>query len=170
MNKEKEAKRKAQLAKKTLDESFRFQVWWGRNQKARDVSDDNPLVNAELDTVCNLGLTKDILTLRDIILNAEKELGIVPIADKGTLNGSPVAYLLGISQINPMADECVGLTLADIKEKDLPLQIEVFYDNDVRNKVVELVKGQYEGVTTRLGQPVLKQNKSVIYFKRVITQ
>ena len=168
MGKNSQSKRKATLAQRALTESFKFQVWWGRDQRAADIPNDSPFLLAEIETVCGLGLEKDILCLRDIIQNVKNECGIAPIADRGTLIGSPMAYLLGISQANPMEHERVDMCLAAPSNVELPFQIEVFYDNDARNNVVDWVREHYEGVTTRLGQPILKLEKSVIHFKRVV--
>lgn len=170
MGKSKDTKRKAVLAQRALTESFKFQVWWGRNQKAQDIPDDSPFVLAELDTVFKAGLEQDFLTLREIIQNVERECGITAEGDRGTLRGSVVAFLLGITQTNPMDTGIVDMTLANPTNVNTPYQIEVFYDNEVRNQVIEWVKCHYDGVSTRLGQPVLKLGKSVIHFKRVIKQ
>ena len=85
MSKNQDKKRKEQLARKALNESFRFQVWFGRNQKQPELPDDSPLVNQELDVICEKGLAKDMLTLRDIMEGVRKDLG----ADWARANESP---------------------------------------------------------------------------------
>lgn len=160
--------RRAMAVQRSLTESFLFQVWWGRDQKAKDIPDDSPFLLAEIRTICNLALERDILSLRDIIQNVRKDCGIYPIADRGTLVGSPMAYLLGITQENPMDNDRIDMCLADQGNVTVPFQIEVYYDSEIRNKVVDWVRERYEGLTTRLGQPILKLEKSVIHFKRTV--
>lgn len=169
MNK-KNAKRNATLSKKRLEETFRFQVQWGRKQKAPDIPEDSPFLEYEIGTVCSLGLADSLLKLRDIISLAEQELGYKVIGGRGSLKGSPIAYLLGIEPVNPHQFGCLDFCLAEPSKIQLPLQVEIFYDNEYRNEVVEWVADRYEGVSTRLGQPILKLDNMVVHFKRVITQ
>jgi hypothetical protein len=46
--------------------------------------------------------------------------------------------------------------------------VTIAYDNEIRNRVVDWVKAHYEGVTTRLGQPIIKLQNMVVEFKRVL--
>ena len=168
MSKNQDKKRKEQLARKALNESFRFQVWFGRNQKQPELPDDSPLVNQELDVICEKGLAKDMLTLRDIMEGVRKDLGAEHLAEKCSLRGSMVCYLLGITTEQPNDKEWAEYSLADPTKVTLPLQIQVYYDNSIRNQVVDWVKGHYAGVTTRLSSPILKLPSMVIEFQRFI--
>ncbi len=168
MSKNKSTKRKQQLQERSINESFKFQVLWERNRKAPEVPDDNLLLMAEMESVCSLGLAKDFLTLRDIVVGVAKDKGIEPVSERCSLKGSVISYLLGITSRNPAEQESLDLSLADKENISLPFQVEVYYDNDVRNEVVSWVKERYEGVTTRLGQPILKLEKMVVHFRRVV--
>ena len=51
----------------------------------------------------------------------------------------------------------------------IPMQVSLRYDNSVRNQVVEwIIAHGYKEVKTRLGQPILKMNKLVVEFKRLV--
>lgn len=54
------------------------------------------------------------------------------------------------------------------KTRKNPLQVKLYFDNDVRNQVVEWVKAQYPNVTTRLGQPIVKLPNVVVEFRKVV--
>ena len=49
MNKNREQRRKEQIAVKTKNESFRFQVRWNRDKRAPEIADDDSVANAEID-------------------------------------------------------------------------------------------------------------------------
>jgi hypothetical protein len=94
-----------------------------------------------------------------------REFGIVLENERCSLNGAIVPYLLGITTVCPdSADTYVpGLFLGEY-----PLQVVVAYDNEVRNQVVDWAKARFDGMTTRLGQPILKLPKMVVEFKRIL--
>ncbi len=164
MSKKQDPKRKAQLTEKARTESFRFQVTWEKNQKMPEMPDE--ALNAELDALCEKGLTEEMFTLRDIVEGVRKELGCQTEAGKGSLEGTIVPYLLGITTTRPNLDQ-PNDTLTRAENIQLPLQIVLYYDNEIRNQVIDWVKARYEKVTTRLGQPILKRPNMLVEFKRV---
>ena len=123
-------------------------------------------LNAELDALCEKGLTEEMFTLRDIVEGVRKELGCQTEAGKGSLEGTIVPYLLGITTTRPNLDQ-PNDTLTRAENIQLPLQIVLYYDNEIRNQVIDWVKARYEKVTTRLGQPILKRPNMLVEFKRV---
>ena len=159
MNKNQNQKRKAQLQNKSKNESFRFQVEFARRQQGLTIAPDAPELIAESAAICNNGLTGAILALATLVKDA-KVLGIEPEYDKCSLNGACVPYILGITAaepngVNPFSDA-------------LPLQVRLAYDNEVRNKVVELAKSKGYETSTRLGQPIIKLPNMVVEVKRVV--
>jgi len=78
-----------------------------------------------------------------------------------------IPFLLGITTTCPNLNR-LNMSLTRVESIQLPLQVVLYYDNEIRNKVVDWVKARYENVTTRLGQPVLKRPNMVIEFKRVV--
>ncbi len=163
----KEVRRKEQLMAKDDMDAFRCQVKLKRTVLLPGIPADE--LDHEIESVCMIGLSRDILDLGKIIKGIKNDLGIAPEPDMGTLAGSPSAYLLGITERNPYAEgRFNGIVLNTEK---LPLQIEIYYDNEVRNLAVEWVKERYgDAVTTRLGQPILKLKKMVVAFRRVVRE
>lgn len=164
MSKNREQKRKAQLAIRAKNESFRFQVEYMRKQKGIDITGMEQAQDVELETICQDGLTDDLFALANIVEGVQQELGFEQEAELCSLNGSLVPYILGITNVCPDSASYVTGLLATEK----PLQVVVAYDNEIRNRVVDWVKLHYAGVTTRLGQPILKLQNMVVEFKRVL--
>ena len=165
MSKKQAPKRKAQLTEKARTESFRFQVMWEKNQKMTEMPDE--ILNAELDALCEKGLAEEMFTFRDIVEGVRKELGYQTEIGKGSLEGTIVPYLLGITTTRPNLDQPNDF-LTRAENIQHPLQVELYYDNEIRNQVVDWVKARYEKVTTRLGQPILKRPDMLVEFKRVV--
>lgn len=165
MGKKQNLKRKAQLNAKTKMESFRFQVMWEKNRKMPEMS--NEKLNAELDVLCEKGLVEEMFVLRDIVEGVRKELGYQAEIGKGSLEGTIVPFLLGITTTAPNLAQ-PNNTLSDTEHIRLPLEVVLYYDNEIRNRVVDWVKLRYETVKTQLGQPILKRSNMVVEFKRVM--
>ena len=164
MSKNKDQKRKAKLATRAKNESFRFQVEFLRKQKGIDITGMEQELTAELDAICQNGLTDELLTLANIVEGVQRELGYEQEADKCSLNGTLVPFILGITTTQPDSITYVPNIFAE----QMPLQVRIAYDNEIRNRVVDWVKTHYDGVTTRLGQPILKLQHMVVEFKRVL--
>ena len=164
MSKNKDQKRKAQLATRAKNESFRFQVEYTRKQKGINIAGMEQELSAELDAICQNGLTDALLDLAKIVEGVQKEMGFKQEADKCSLNGSLVAFILGITENQPYS----AIYVPGIFTARQPLQVTIAYDNEIRNRVVDWVKTHYEEVTTRLGQPILKMQNMVVEFKRVL--
>lgn len=150
---------------KTQIESFKFQVMWEKSRRLPDMKDD--ILNAELNAICEKGLAGAMLTLRAIVEGVREELGFQTETGKGSLEGTIVPFLLGITTALPDTSQ-PNTALVNTDNIQLPLQVTLYYDNDIRNQVVDWVKSRYETVTTRLGQPILKMPDMVIEFKRVV--
>jgi len=164
MSKNKDQKRKAQLATRTKNESFRFQVEYMRKQKGIDIMGMEPELTAELDAICQNGITDDLFTLAHIVEGIEQELGFEQEADMCSLNGTLVPYILGITKVCPNSTSYIP----DIFDKQKPFQVTIAYDNEIRNRVVDWVKVHHDGVKTRLGQPILKMENMIVEFKRIL--
>ena len=90
------------------------------------------------------------MALADVLKGAKNNLGYLPEPGKCSKSGHETS------------------PLADANKISLPLQIDVYYDNEYRNRVADWVKERYRDVTTRLGQPALKLPNMVVVFKRVL--
>ena len=164
MSKNKDQKRKAQLAARAKNESFRFQVEYKRKQKGIDLTGMEQELEAELEAICQNGLADDVLALAAIVEGVQQELGFEQEVDKCSLNGTLVPFILGITSVCPDS----ASYLPGVFATERSLQVSVAFDNEIRNRVVDWAKAHYDGMTTRLGQPILKLKKMVVEFKRVL--
>ena len=164
MSKNRDQKRKAQLATRAKNESFRFQVEFTRKQKGIDIMGMEQNLTTELDAICRNGLTDALLDMARIIEGIRKELGFEQEVDKCSLNGSLVPFILGITATQPNSTTYV----LDIFTAQLPLQVTIAYDNEIRNRVVDWMKINGYEISSYLGQPLLKLKNARIVIKRVL--
>ena len=164
MSKNKDQKRKAQLATRAKNESFRFQVEYARKQKGIDIMGMEQDLTTELDTICQNGFTDALLDLAKIVEGMRKELGLEQEADKCSLNGSLVSFILGITATQPDSATYVPNIFAAQK----PLQVTIAYDNEIRNRVVDWMKANGYEISSYLGQPMLKLKIFRIVIRRVV--
>ena len=164
MSKNKDQKRKAQLAARAKNESFRFQVEFTRKQKGIDIMGMEQNLTAELDAICQNDLTDALFDLAKIVEGMRKELGFEQEADKCSLNGGLVPFILGITTTQPDSTTYVpGIFTAQ-----QPLQVSIAYDNEIRNQAVDWMKANGYEISSYLGQPLLKLKNVRIVIKRVV--
>ena len=164
MSKNKDQKRKAQLATRAKNESFRFQVEFTRKQKCIDIMGMEQNLNTELDAICQNNLTDALLDLAKIVEGVRKELGFEQEADKCSLNGSLVPFILGITTVQPDSTTYVpGLFTAQH-----PLQVTITFDNEIRNQAVKWMEANGYEISSYLGQPLLKLKNARIVIRRVV--
>ena len=164
MSKNKEQKRKAQLATRTKNESFRFQVEYMRKQKGIDIIGMEQNLTTELDAIFQNDLTDALLDLAKIVEGIRKELGYEQEADKCSLNGTLVPFILGITTTQP---DCATY-VPDLFAAQQPLQVTIAYDNKIRNQAVNWMKANGYEISSYLGQPLLKLKNLRIVIKRVL--
>ncbi len=164
MSKNKEQKRKAQLATRTKNESFRFQVEYMRKQKGIDIIGMEQNLTTELDAIFQNDLTDALLDLAKIVEGIRKELGYEQEADKCSLNGTLVPFILGITTTQP---DCATY-VPDLFAAQQPLQVTIAYDNEIRNQAVNWMKANGYEISSYLGQPLLKLKNLRIVIKRVL--
>ena len=162
-HKEQERKRKQQLEARANIDAFRTQLEMKIRNRFPELGTDHPAVVAEMDAICAAGLAEG-----KMVTGIRTEMGVNPEADKGSLIGAIVPYVLGITMENPIENGQLDSTLANAAEIKTPLQVRLYFDNEVRNQVVEWVKAHYPNVTTRLGQPIVKLPNVVVEFKKVV--
>ena len=164
MSKNKDQKRKAQLATRAKNESFRFQVEYMRKQKDIDITGMEQNLTNELDAICQNGLTDALLDLAKIVEGIRKELGFEQEADKCSLNGTLVPFILGITATQPNNTTYVpGLFTAQ-----QPLHVNIAFDNEIRNQAVNWMKANGYEISSYLGQPLLKLKNLRIVIRRVL--
>jgi hypothetical protein len=160
----KDQKRKAQLAARAKNESFRFQVEFTRKQKCIEIMGMEQNLTTELDDICQNNLTDALLDLAKIVEEVRKELGFEQEADKCSLNGSLVPFILGITTVQPDSTTYVpGLFTAQH-----PLQVTIAFDNEIRNQAVKWMEANGYEISSYLGQPLLKLKNARIVIRRVV--
>ena len=164
MSKNKEQTRKARLATRTKNESFRFQVEYMRKQKGIDIIGMEQNLTTELDAIFQNDLTDALLDLAKIVEGIRKELGYEQEADKCSLNGTLVPFILGITTTQP---DCATY-VPDLFAAQQPLQVTIAYDNKIRNQAVNWMKANGYEISSYLGQPLLKLKNLRIVIKRVL--
>ena len=167
-HKEHERKRREKLEARANIDAFRTQLEMKIRYRFPELGEDHPAVVAEMDAICTAGLAEGMIVLGKMVTGIRTEMGVTPEADKGSLIGAIVPYVLGITVENPIENGQLDNTLANAAEIKTPLQVKLFFDNEVRNQVVEWVKAHYPNVTTRLGQPIVKLPNVVVEFKKVV--
>lgn len=164
MSMNKDQKRKVQLATRAKNESFRFQVEFTRKQKCIDIMGMEQNLTTELDAICQNNLTDALLDLAKIVEGVRKELGFEQEADKCSLNGSLVPFILGITTVQPDSTTYVpGLFTAQH-----PLQVTIAFDNEIRNQAVKWMEANGYEISSYLGQPLLKLKNARIVIRRVV--
>ena len=164
MSKNKDQKRKAQLATRTKNEAFCFQVEYMRKQKGIDIAGLEQALKVELDAICQIGITEAMQDLAKIVEGVKGELGFEPEVDKCSLNGSLVQFILGITATQPNSTTYVpGIFTAH-----QPLQVTIAYDNEIRNQAVNWMKANGYEISSYLSQPLLKLKNVRIVIKRVL--
>jgi hypothetical protein len=164
MSKNKDQKRKAQLAIRTNNESFRFQVEYMRKQKGINIMGMEQVLTMELDAICQNGLTDALIDLANILEGIRKELGFEQEADKCSLNGSLVPYILGITSTQPDS----ATNVSGIFTEQQPLQVTIAFDNEIRNQAVKWIEANGYEISSYLGQPLLKLKNVRIVIRRVV--
>ena len=164
MSKNKNQKRKVQLITRAKNESFRFQVEFTRKQKGIDIMGMEQNLITELDAICQNDFTDALLDLAKIVEGIRKELGFEQEADKCSLNGSLVPFILGITATLP---DCTTY-VPGIFPAQLPLQVTIAYDDEIRNRVVDWMKVNGYETSSYLGQPLLKLKNARIVIRRVL--
>ena len=164
MSKNKDQKRKVQLATRAKNISFRFQVEFTRKQQCIDIMGMEQNLTTELDAICQNNLTDALLDLAKIVEGVRKELGFEQEADKCSLNGSLVPFILGITTVQPDSTTYVpGLFTAQH-----PLQVTIAFDNEIRNQAVKWMEANGYEISSYLGQPLLKLKNARIVIRRVV--
>ena len=166
--KEHERKRQEKLKARTDISAFRHQIEYKIRQRFPELGEDHPAVAAEMDAICEAGLAEGMIVLGKMVMGIRNEMGVNPEADRGSLIGAIVPYVLGITIENPIENGQLDATLTNAAEIKTPLQVKLYFDNDVRNQVVEWVKAHHPTVTTRLGQPIVKLPNVVVEFRKVV--
>lgn len=121
-------------------------------------------LTTELDAICQNNLTDALLDLAKIVEGVRKELGFEQEADKCSLNGSLVPFILGITTVQPDSTTYVLCLFT----AQYPLQVTIAFDNEIRNQAVKWMEANGYEISSYLGQPLLKLKNARIVIRRVV--
>ena len=166
--KKRNGKKNEVMAGRAKCESLQFQAEWGAKKLGVEISDVvRQRITEEVMVLGNMGLVEAVLTLKDTIEGIKGRFALNPEDVSGALEGSMVAFCVGILDKNPMdSDEVIDPNILNA-----PCMVKLKYDNDVRNQVVEWVRERnYGELKTMLGKPVLKLKNMIVEFGRVMRE
>ena len=166
--KKRNGKKNEVMAGRAKCESLQFQAEWGAKKLGVEMSDVvRQRITEEVMVLGNMGLVEAVLTLKDTIEGIKGQFPLNPEDVSGALEGSMVAFCVGILDKNPMDNDEV----IDPNILNTPCMVKLKFDNDVRNQVVEWVRERnYGELKTMLGKPVLKLKNMIVEFGRVIRE
>lgn len=115
-----------------------------RRQKEEFLDEEEALqrMEHELKEICELGFAEYFLLVRDMVLKAQ-EKGIMVGVGRGSVGGSLVAYLMGITGVNPLDYELVFERFISPGRHDLP-DIDLDFEDVKRDLVLKYLKEKYE--------------------------
>ena len=164
MAKKENQKRKQELAERKAMESLVFQVHYGLKMLGREDNDlSHKLADAEIGVISKLGLTQDILNLKNLIDGVKRDLSFEPMPESGDLCTSFSAIALGIARIQSLEQMNVPANWEALTNKKL---LDIFYFGNTRNQVVEWARANGFTTSTYLGHPIVKFNKINVILKR----
>lgn len=127
---------------KTLDEYFELLATQKLKEKFPKTDEEIlKRFNYEIDIIKKMGFAGYFLIVQDFI-NAAKERNIPVGPGRGSAAGSLVAYVLGITNINPLKYNLLFERFLNPERKSMP-DIDVDFDDEMRGEVIEYVKQKY---------------------------
>ena len=166
--KKKNSKKSEVMAGRAKCESLQFQAEWGAKRLGVNIGDvERQRIAEEIMVLGNMDLVEAVLALKDTFEGIKGHFSLNPEGVSGALEGSMVAFCVGILDKNPMdSDEVINPNVLNA-----PCAMKLKFDNDVRNQVVDWVREKnYGEVKTMLGKPVLKLKNMIVEFGRVIRE
>jgi len=127
---------------KTLDDYFELLAREGLHKRFKKLNRDiEDRFNFEIDVIKKMGYSGYFLVVQDFI-NASKLRGIPVGPGRGSAAGSLVAFVLGITNVNPLDYALLFERFLNPARKSMP-DIDVDFADDQRGEVIDYVKGKY---------------------------
>ncbi len=98
-------------------------------------------MNMELETIRTMGFSDYFLIVADFVAYAKRE-GIIVGPGRGSAAGSLVAYLLGITNVDPIKHDLLFERFLNPERRTLP-DIDVDFSDHRRDEVIDYVKKKY---------------------------
>lgn len=127
---------------KTLNEYLRQLTDEGTKKRFTNISSEiKDRIDFELATINSMGFAGYFLIVQDFI-NAAKRSQIPVGPGRGSVAGSLVAYVLGITEIDPLRYDLLFERFLNPERKSMP-DIDVDFADDQRAEVIDYVKKKY---------------------------
>lgn len=164
MAKKKNTKKTETQVKKIAFESLRFQVHHGLNPFSTEMGlPYHDFADVELETILTTDITQDILDIKNMVEGIRSALGCIPVADRGDFCNSTVALGLGFASFTGFNYMTPIFSWENVVGKKI---VSVYYEEQVRNDVVEWAKNNGYTTSTYLGKPIVKFNKLYVIIER----
>jgi hypothetical protein len=168
MKNKKDAKRKAQLEFRTKCESFRFNTTRRVAAKYAEITDAIPArLEMELQWIFKHNLMEGFGQLEEVMTIARSEFGMEPGVSDPFLNGSAVAYLLGLTPQDPIA---LGLQAAEFTQEDFQprLNVRITVDAEKRSAFIARLEELFGKSMMRTGVPIFKLSGIILECQRTL--
>jgi DNA polymerase-3 subunit alpha len=127
---------------KTLDEYFELLANEGLHKKFKELTPEiEERFNFEINTIKEMGFAGYFLIVQDFI-NSSKKMNIPVGPGRGSAAGSIVAFVLGITNIDPLKYNLLFERFLNPARKSMP-DIDVDFADDQRGEVIEYVRQKY---------------------------
>ncbi len=132
----------ADFPEQNLDAYFEHLAREGLDKRFKKINREiEDRFNFEIDVIKKMGYSGYFLVVQDFI-NASKQRGIPVGPGRGSAAGSLVAYVLGITNVNPLDYALLFERFLNPARKSMP-DIDVDFADDQRGEVIDYVKEKY---------------------------
>ena len=153
------------VEQKAMIDSLIFQTNWGIKKIYNSPTDSViSMANAELNSIIELKLFEDLLTVKKFVDDVKSVFYIEPVTERGDFCRSPVAIALGIGKVDDITKIRTPIAWHELLAKKL---LSIYYPTDMRNSIVDYAKQNGYNVSTYLGKPIIKLNKVFLLLERV---
>jgi hypothetical protein len=152
------------VKQKAMIDSLIFQTNWGIKKIYNYPTDSViSMANAELNSIIELKLFEDLLTVKKFVDDVKSVFYIEPVTERGDFCRSLATLALGIGRMG----EIIHLNMpADWKRLAEKKILSIYYPNDVRNSIVDYAKQNGYNVSTYLGKPMIKFSNLFLLIER----
>ena len=153
------------VKQKAMFDSLIFQTNWGIKKIYNSPTDSViSMANAELNSIIELKLFEDLLTVKKFVDDVKSAFSIEPVAERGDFCNSLVAHALGIAHKNETTELSTPADWLKLAEKKI---LSIYYTNDIRNTIVDYAKQNGYNISTYLGKPIIKLSKIFVLLDRI---
>ncbi|MFH1050139.1 MAG: DNA polymerase III subunit alpha [bacterium] len=126
----------------TLEEYLRELTYIGLGEKFDNITSGlKDRIDFELNVMNEMGFPGYFLIVQDFIKEAKKQ-GIRVGPGRGSAAGSLVAFVLGITNVNPLPYDLLFERFLNPERKSMP-DIDIDFADDKRDKIIDYVKRKY---------------------------